>query len=69
MSREEKLEMRHSIGNVGFYRDEFLKNFSYPATYVYAKEKVTHLHTHTHTRAGRNMGNCLKTWVMTIGIA
>ena len=45
----EKLDLRHSTGNVRFRISDFLQNFSYVRAYVYAK-RATPLHIHRQTR-------------------
>ena len=49
--------MRHSTGNVRIRIADFFQNFSYKATYVYAKRIRTHTHIHIQQ----------ETMVMTIG--
>ena len=56
----EKPYYRNSTRNIRIHTGDFFQNFSYVATYVYAKGYIyTHLHTLTRTQR--------ETGVMTIG--
>ena len=42
-------DLHRSTGTVRYYTGDYFQNFSYSATYIYAKSGHTHTHTHTHT--------------------